>query len=92
MSPGVLVDITGDNITDIVVSMFNSTTVAIDGSSFKQIWNFSVPNSETLSLPTPAYFNEDNVTDFFVKYQTGSGFPVYYYSQVIFFFWSSKTP
>ncbi|KAK9754606.1 hypothetical protein QE152_g1071 [Popillia japonica] len=81
MSPAVLVDITGDNITDIIISLFNSTTLAIDGSTFKQIWNFTVPNSETLSIPTPGYFNEDNVTDFFIKYQTGSGFPVYYYSQ-----------
>ncbi|XP_022902074.2 uncharacterized protein [Onthophagus taurus] len=81
ISPTVLVDITGDGIADIVTSFFNSTTMAFDGYSFKQLWNFTIPNSETLSIPTPGYFNNDNVTDFLVKYQKGPGFPVYYHSE-----------
>lgn len=78
-----LVDITGDGQVDIITATFNSTIVAIDGNTLKQIWNFSIPDSESLSVPIPAYFNSDNVTDFFVKYQTGKGFPLYFYSQVI---------
>lgn len=84
LTPSVLVDITGDNQPDIIAAMFNSTIVAIDGKTFKQIWNCSIPDSETLSVPTPGYFNNDNVTDFLVKYQTGRDFPTYYYSQVNF--------
>lgn len=80
--PVILVDINGDAHEDIVSAMFNSTIVAIDGKTLNQIWNFTVNNSETLSTPTPGYFTSDNVTDFLIKYQTGPGFPVYYYSQV----------
>lgn len=85
VSPVVFADITGDQIDDLISAMFNSTIVAIDGKTLKQIWNFTLNNSETLSTPTPGYFNSDNVTDFLVKYETGPGFPVYYYSQVRFF-------
>uniref|UniRef100_A0A1Y1L8D8 FAM234A/B beta-propeller domain-containing protein n=1 Tax=Photinus pyralis TaxID=7054 RepID=A0A1Y1L8D8_PHOPY len=81
LSPGVLVDITGDGVLDVVCAMFNTTVVAIDGNNYTQIWNFTVPSSQTLSIPTPGYFNGDNVTDFLIKYQTGSDFPTYYYSQ-----------
>lgn len=51
--------------------MFNSTVVAIDGQTLQQLWNYTVPNSESLVVPTPAYFNEDNVTDFLIVYKTG---------------------
>ncbi|KAK5640326.1 hypothetical protein RI129_011137 [Pyrocoelia pectoralis] len=81
LSPGVLVDITGDGVLDIVCAMYNATVVAINGDTYSQIWNYSIPNSQTLSVPTPGYFNDDNVTDFLIKYQTGSDFPTYYYSQ-----------
>lgn len=81
ISPSILVDITGDGQLDIISALFNTTIVAINGATFKQIWNVTVNNSETLSIPTPGFFNDDNVTDFLVKYQTGPGFPVYYYSQ-----------
>lgn len=61
--------------------MFNTTIIAFDGKSMRQLWNFTIPNSETLSVPIPAHFNNDNVTDFLVKYQTGIDFPTYFYSQ-----------
>ena len=47
MTPPVLVDLTGDNVEDIVMQMFNSTIVAIDGETYKQLWNYSVPSSES---------------------------------------------
>lgn len=81
MSPSVLVDINGDEINDIISSMFNTTVIAFDGKTMMPIWNFTLPNSETLGMPIPGYFNNDNVTDFFVKYQTGIEFPTYFYSQ-----------
>lgn len=73
-NPSILVDITGDNITDIVTAMFNSCLVAINGETFQQIWNFTIPgnNSESGITPTPGYFNSDNYTDFLVIYQSSS--------------------
>lgn len=69
LTQAVLVDITGDKQVDIIAAMYNSTVVAIDGFTLQQIWNYSVPNSETVAVPTPAYFNDDNVTDFMIVYQ-----------------------
>lgn len=37
---------------------------------------------EYYSTPAIGYFNDDDVPDFLVKYQTGPGFPIYYYSEV----------
>lgn len=36
---------------------------------------------ETVSSIVPGLFNKDNVVDFMIKYNTGPGFPIYYYSQ-----------
>lgn len=69
LTQSVLVDITGDNQKDIITAMYNSTVVAINGQTLEQIWNFTTPNSESLIVPTPGYFNDDNVTDFLVIYQ-----------------------
>lgn len=68
ITQAVLVDITGDNILDIVISMFNSTVVALNGNNFSQIWNFTIAESESNVMATPGYFNDDNVTDFLIIY------------------------
>ena len=47
MTPPALVDITGDGVCDIVFASFNSTVVAIDGDTYKLLWSFSYPSSET---------------------------------------------
>jgi len=60
--------------------MFNSTIVAYNGSTFEPIWNYTVPNSEVISIPIPGYYNDDDIPDFMVKYQIGAGFPTYYYT------------
>ncbi|XP_060520035.1 uncharacterized protein LOC132698145 isoform X2 [Cylas formicarius] len=77
----VLVDITGDGVSDIVASMYNSTVVAIDGRTFQQIWNYSLGNAVTNVSPTPGYFNFDNVTDFLVIYQQYDNILNYNYTQ-----------
>ena len=79
LSP-ILVDITLDGTDDIVAAMFNSSIVAYDGKSFKQIWNYTVTNSEVISIPIPGYYDDDNIPDFMVKHQIGPGFPFYYYT------------
>ena len=49
MNPPVLIDLTNDGTVDMVIAFFNSTVAAIDGESFKIIWSYSVPNSESYS-------------------------------------------
>lgn len=78
--PPILVDITLDGIEDIVAAMFNSTIIVYNGLTFEPIWNYTVPNSEVISVPIPGYYNDDNIPDFMVKHQIGSGFPTYYYT------------
>lgn len=80
MTPPVLVDLTGDGIEDIVIPVFNSTVLALDGYNFEQIWNWTLPMSESYNTPAPGYYNDDNVPDFLIKYAHGPGFPVYYHS------------
>lgn len=78
--PPILIDITSDGIEDIVAAMFNSTIIAYDGLTFEPIWNYTVPNSEVISIPIPGYYNDDDIPDFMVKHQIGAGFPTYYYT------------
>ncbi|VDI56209.1 Hypothetical predicted protein [Mytilus galloprovincialis] len=80
MTPPVLLDLTGDGVEDIVMAMFNSSVLAIDGISFKVIWNYTHPMSESYNTPAPGYYNEDNIPDFMIKYANGPGFPLYYFS------------
>lgn len=81
MVPAIITDITDDNVEDIIVASFNSTVYAFDGSSYEIIWTHTFAASETVSTIVPGHFNNDNVTDFMVKYNSGPGFPIYYYSQ-----------
>ncbi|XP_050068322.1 uncharacterized protein LOC126556841 [Anopheles maculipalpis] len=83
MVPAVLTDLNGDGTEDIVVSSFNSTVYAFDGANRTQLWTFTIADSESVSSIVPGHFDHDNVTDFMVKYNTGSGFPIYYYSQTM---------
>ncbi|EFN69201.1 Uncharacterized protein KIAA1467-like protein [Camponotus floridanus] len=78
--PPVLIDITSDGIEDIVAAMFNSTIMAYNGSTFEPIWNYTIPNSEVISIPIPGYYNDDDIPDFMIKHQIGAGFPTYYYT------------
>lgn len=44
-------------------------------------FNFLFTASESVSSIVPGHFDHDNITDFMIKYNTGPGFPIYYYSQ-----------
>lgn len=81
MVPLVLSDLNGDGIEDIVGALFNSTVLAFDGKSYEMLWNYTFAESESISAIVPGHYNHDNITDFMVKYNSGPGFPIYYYSQ-----------
>ncbi|XP_066251301.1 uncharacterized protein [Euwallacea similis] len=83
LTQSILVDITGDKIQDIVTSTYNSSIVAIDGKTYKQIWKFNVSGAVTDMSPTPAFFNGDNVTDFMVIYQKYDDILKYNYTQTL---------
>lgn len=64
------------NYETLMSQAFNGITNAL-------LWTFTFPSSETVNSIVPGLYNHDNITDFLVKYSTGPGFPIYYYSQVI---------
>lgn len=47
IAPPVLIDINGDSVSDIIISLFNSTVLAIDGQNYSIIWKKEFPNSES---------------------------------------------
>lgn len=81
MVPPILTDIDNDGTEDIIISLFNSTVYAFNGKTLKIIWSYVFPASESISSIVPGYYNHDNVSDFMIKYNSGPGFPIYYYSQ-----------
>lgn len=82
MAPAVLIDLNEDQTLDLLLPMFNSTVIAIDGQSLRRLWRTRFAESESYSTPAVAFFNDDHVPDLIVQYQHGPGFPIYYYSQV----------
>lgn len=54
-TPPVLIDITGDQILDIVMAHFNSTVIAFDGLTFEKLWQRDFPGSETYRLELGIY-------------------------------------
>ncbi|KAK6165207.1 hypothetical protein SNE40_023561 [Patella caerulea] len=78
MTPAALIDLTHDGVEDIVIAMFNSSVMAIDGKTFGMLWNYTFPESESYATPSVGYYNDDDVPDFMVKYAFGPGYPIYY--------------
>jgi outer membrane protein assembly factor BamB len=69
----VILDITKDDIADIVITSFSGRTMAIDGNTFDLIWTHR-PKSyrvATNSTPAPVEVNNDGIMDFFCSYGEG---------------------
>ncbi|OQV18864.1 hypothetical protein BV898_07118 [Hypsibius exemplaris] len=81
MVPPVLADITDDGVVDIIMAMYNSSVIALDGRTFQEIWRYTTLGAETYSTPAAGYYNDDDVPDFFVNYSVGPGYPIYYYAE-----------
>lgn len=47
MTPPVLIDLTADGVVDIVFATYNSTVLAFCGETYRELWNFTYPFSET---------------------------------------------
>lgn len=72
ISPPVLIDINGDDIKDIVVTSVIGDVYSIDGATLKILWHTHLEEDlECYTMPSPGYFNNDTVPDFFVSYGHG---------------------
>lgn len=65
IAPPVFVDVTSDNVFDIVAISHAGTMSAIDGSNLKSIWQFKIPNTESNNGVAVGNFNNDGIPDVF---------------------------
>jgi outer membrane protein assembly factor BamB len=71
IGPPAWVDVTGDQIRDIIVNSVDGRLMAFDGSTKERIWEAVMPNTEAYTSVAPGYFNNDNTLDIFVSYAQG---------------------
>jgi hypothetical protein len=67
----VLVDITQDNVHDVIVNTVDGRMLAIDGKTDKLIWELNFPGTEAYTIPAPGYFTGDSVPDLFANFAIG---------------------
>ncbi len=68
----VVVDMNEDGINDIVGISHASTIYAIDGKTKMPIWQKSIPNTESSSMPAVGYFRSIDSPDVFAFVSIGS--------------------
>ncbi|MCB9519257.1 MAG: PQQ-binding-like beta-propeller repeat protein, partial [Myxococcales bacterium] len=77
MAPPSLADLNGDGQRDIVVSVFDGRTIAIDGVTLEPLWTFTTPRqAESYQSPAIARLDELDGDDVFAVFTYGV-FPNY---------------
>jgi hypothetical protein len=71
IAPPSLVDINGDQFLDIVAITHGSKLVAVDGMSYKILWEQTIPNTECSNSLAVGHFTDDDVPDFFTFVSKG---------------------
>lgn len=71
IAPPVFVDVTNDNIFDIIAISHAGTMSAIDGANLKNIWQFKIPNTESNNGFAIGNFTEDDIPDVFTFVSKG---------------------
>lgn len=71
IAPPVLADINHDHYFDIIVISHSSDIYAIDGKSFKPIWNLNIPGTESSNSFAVGQFTGDDTPDFFTFVSKG---------------------
>lgn len=67
----VLADVTGDGVLDVVANAVEGRMMAFDGATNERIWESRFPDTECYVSPTPGYFNDDEIPDFFMLHSVG---------------------
>jgi hypothetical protein len=67
----VLTDLTGDGVLDVVVNAVEGIMRAFDGRTNALLWDNRFVGTECYVSPTPGYFNDDDVPDFFMAHSVG---------------------
>jgi outer membrane protein assembly factor BamB len=72
ISPPILIDITKDDVKDIVVNSFDGRMMAFDGKTFDLLWSIKLGYKiATFSALAPVEMNGDGIMDFFGSYGEG---------------------
>lgn len=68
----VLTDLTGDGVYDIVQNAVEGWMMAFDGATNQMLWDNRFLGTECYVSPTPGYFNDNDVPDFFMMHSVGT--------------------
>lgn len=71
IAPPVAIDITGDQIRDVVVLGVDGTVYAFDGKDFSLLWQTAIEGCEAYSSLAIGRFTEDQIPDFFISIAAG---------------------
>nr|WP_262914116.1 PQQ-like beta-propeller repeat protein [Portibacter lacus] len=71
IAPPVFVDVTNDNIFDILAISHAGTMSAINGENLKNIWQFKIPNTESNNGLAVGHFTNDDIPDIFTFVSKG---------------------
>ena len=71
IAPPVFVDVTNDDIFDIIAISHAGTMSAVDGDNLKNIWQFKIPDTESSNGLAIGNFTEDDIPDIFTFVSKG---------------------
>jgi hypothetical protein len=71
ISPPVAVDLTGDNVPDIVAISVAGDVMAFEGRAFEPLWKTTLPDTEAYSSLAVGRFTKDTIPDFFASVAQG---------------------
>ncbi|RDC62458.1 outer membrane protein assembly factor BamB family protein [Adhaeribacter pallidiroseus] len=72
IAPPVVVDITNDQVPDLVAISHGSTIFALDGQNQQLIWQQQIPETESSNSFAVGYFTDDAIPDFFTFVSKGA--------------------
>jgi hypothetical protein len=72
VAPPVLADITGDKVPDIIANAVDSKMIAIDGVTYKQLWELTLPGTEAYCSIAVGHYDKDSIPDFFTNFGIGT--------------------
>ena len=65
----ILLDVNQDDITDIIISLDNSTIIALNGFNYEVLWTKQLNDNHTFLSIASGYFNHDSIPDLALFYK-----------------------